>query len=213
MAGNELQDYRFIFLGKRRISAKCSCQANNADATPAEHTHTGIEPPAFWLADDLCTPEPLRAAGAICIQFPGTGENKHSMFANRHMMTSALESGRMNRAANDRVSQWNVTNLSVVAYLYFTILDLFLCACGACKTYKAEVKFKLTQFKSTNWQEKVKEQKIIRSWTHGGNKMLLMIYDPEEKKEEAGINCQKSHEKTPKKKNGENCGEVHPVTK
>lgn len=28
--------------------------------------------------------------------------------------------------------------------------------------------------------------------------MLLMIYDPEEKKEEAGINCQKSHEKTPK---------------
>lgn len=56
---------------------------------------------------------------------------------------------------------------------------------------------------------------------HGGNKMLLMIYDPEEKKEEAGINCQKSREKTPKKpnrskdllENGENCGEVHPVTK
>lgn len=36
--------------------------------------------------------------------------------------------------------------------------------------------------------------------------MLLMIYDPEEKKEEAGINCQKSHEKTPKKPNRSKAG-------
>lgn len=217
MAGNELQDYSFIFLGKRRISAKCSCQANNADA----HTHSGIEPPAFWLADDLCTPEPLCAAAAICIQFPGTGENKHSMFANRHMMTSALETELLMIEFLSETSPTCLLLLICIS-LYWTS------SCVPVEPAK-HTKLKLNlnwhtlkaQTDKKKWNKKVKEQKIIRSWTHGGNKMLLMIYDPEETKEEAGINCQKSHEKTPKKpnrskagnqgskdllENGENCG-------